>query len=105
MQINPLGGLELSAPYAATKPANGGATNRQIASAVQTLNKSVSLGQDRKLVYRRDPKTGHRVVQIVNRGTGDVVDQIPTEALLQLQAEFEQAQKAKVPPSTDSRVG
>jgi uncharacterized FlaG/YvyC family protein len=40
------------------------------------------------------------VVQTVNRENGDVLDQIPLEALLRLQAELVQETSATSPPDT-----
>ena len=79
-------------------PRNAAAPDRQVVAAVQALNKSQALGQDRELVYRRDPKTGSVMIQILNRGTGDVLDQIPAEVLLRMRAEFEQEMNAKPNP-------
>jgi uncharacterized FlaG/YvyC family protein len=68
-------------------------TNRQIVKAVQLVNQSGLLGEDRVLEYRRDPKTGQIVVQTVSRANGDVLDQIPLEVLLRLKAQYEQEDK------------
>ncbi len=78
--------------------------NRQVVAAVQALNQSAALGQERELVYRRDPKTGSATIQILNRGTGDIVDQIPAEALLRLRAELEQELKARTSTNTDNSL-
>ena len=72
---------------------NDSATNRQIVKAVQMLNQSELLGDDRELEYRRDPKTGQMVVQTVSRENGQVLDQIPLEVLLRLQAQYEEEAK------------
>jgi uncharacterized FlaG/YvyC family protein len=61
--------------------------------AVQLVNQSEVLGEDRVLEYRRDPQTGQIVVQTVNRANGDVLDQIPLEVLLRLKAQYEQEAK------------
>jgi uncharacterized FlaG/YvyC family protein len=75
---------------------NDSATNRQIVKAVQQVNQSELLGEDRVLEYRRDSKTGQMVVRTVNRTNGDVVDQIPLEVLLRLQAQIEQDDSTKI---------
>jgi uncharacterized FlaG/YvyC family protein len=72
---------------------NDSATNRQVVKAVQLVNQSGLLGEDRVLEYRRDQKTGQIVVQTVNRTNGDVLDQIPLEVLLRLKAQYEQEAK------------
>jgi hypothetical protein len=91
MEINPVNPVGLSAPVSTgppTVPVN--LTDRQVVATVRNLNQSELLGQDRELTYRRDLKTGRLVVQILERATGDVVDQIPPEVLLQIGAAFDE---------------
>ena len=61
-------------------------------AAIQWLKQSEWMAEDRELTYQRDAKTGRLVIRIVERQTGDVLDQIPPEAVLklvtQLQAEL-----------------
>ena len=42
------------------------------------------MGEGRELTFGRDPQTRQRVIQIVDQNTGDVVDQLPPETVLQL---------------------
>jgi uncharacterized FlaG/YvyC family protein len=103
MEVHPLNRLDLSAPLNISPTMQSdSATNRQLVMAVQQVNQSELLGQDRELIYRRDNKTGKLVVQTVDRTSGNVLDQIPLEVLLRLQAESAQAAKRMVSPaSTD----
>ena|SRR5579872_1196121 len=102
MEINPLRAVDFSVPSKAPANSPGNSpSDRQIVSAVQRLNKSSSLELDRELTYRRDAKTGHLIIQIVNRASRDVIDQIPTEALLRLEAELQQTLKPETPPSNE----
>jgi uncharacterized FlaG/YvyC family protein len=106
MRIDALYRVDLSAPTSsAANPPRTGATAAQIVTAIQTLNNSEFLGQDREMIYRRDRTTGQPVIQIVNRTSRDVIDQIPAEVLLKLQAEFEQEMRSKTPDPSDSQVG
>ena len=57
---------------------------RQIVAAVHEVNKSELMGEGRQLSFTRDPATKQRVIQIIDQNTGDVVDQIPPETVLQL---------------------
>jgi flagellar protein FlaG len=57
---------------------------RDIVTAVHELNKSELMGQGRQLSFTRDPETRRPVIQIIDQSTGDVIDQIPSEALLEL---------------------
>ena len=88
MQINPVNSLGLNAPAASVSgvasAVDTNAMDRQIVAAVHSLNESEMLGQDRELTYKRDPKSGRLVVQILAKDSGNVIDQIPPETLLQL---------------------
>jgi uncharacterized FlaG/YvyC family protein len=57
---------------------------RQMISAVNEVNKSELMGEGRQLTFTRDPETRRPVIQIVDQSTGDVIDQIPSELVLQL---------------------
>jgi uncharacterized FlaG/YvyC family protein len=101
MEVYPLSRFSVSAPLnSVSTTQNDNVTNRQIVKAVQEVNQSELLGQDRELQYRRDPKTGQMVVLTVNRQNGDVLDQIPLEVLLRLRAEVEEEAKGTPLPET-----
>lgn len=89
MEINSLNrvGMNLTINPAQTSPVTN-PTDSQIVTAVRGLNQSEFLSQNHTLTHRRDPKTGHMVIQVVERDTGDVVDQIPPEAVLRLSDEI-----------------
>jgi uncharacterized FlaG/YvyC family protein len=96
MKLGPLPPLDLGASLSSTQTQqNAKVPDRQVVSAVRALNDSQALGQDRQLVYRRDQKTGSMMIQIVNRGTGDVLDQIPAEVMLRMRADLELELKHK----------
>jgi uncharacterized FlaG/YvyC family protein len=57
---------------------------RDVISAVHEVNKSEFLGEGRQLSFTRDPDTRRPVIQIVDRSTGEVLDQIPPETILQM---------------------
>jgi uncharacterized FlaG/YvyC family protein len=63
--------------------------DRQVVTAVQWLNQAEWLGQDRELTYKHDLRTGKPVIQILERQTGEVVDQIPPESVLRLVTELQ----------------
>jgi uncharacterized FlaG/YvyC family protein len=42
------------------------------------------MGQGRQLSFSRDPETRRPVIQIIDQSTGEVIDQIPSETVLQL---------------------
>jgi len=57
---------------------------REVVTAVHELNKSELMGEGRQLAFTRDPETRRPVIQIIDQSTGEVIDQIPSETLLQL---------------------
>ena len=57
---------------------------RQMVTAVHELNRAGLMGQGRQLSFTRDPNTRKPVIQIIDQDTGDVIDQIPAETVLQL---------------------
>jgi uncharacterized FlaG/YvyC family protein len=96
MEIDPLNRIAMNAPVSTTATTVAPADS-QIVAAVQRLNKSELSMQDRELRYRRDPTTNRLMTEIVERSTGDVVDQIPAETVLRLYAELQSATKLKEP--------
>jgi uncharacterized FlaG/YvyC family protein len=57
---------------------------REVVTAVHEVNKSELMGEGRQLTFFRDPQTRRPVIQIIDEGTGAVIDQIPAATLLQL---------------------
>jgi uncharacterized FlaG/YvyC family protein len=63
---------------------------REVARAVQKLNEVEFAGVSRELTIIVDPKTRRATVRIVDKETGEIVQQIPPEYVLRM------AQEAKV---------
>lgn len=57
---------------------------RAVIAAVHEMNRSELMGEGRQFLFTRDPSTRRPVIQIIDQSTGDVLDQIPPETLLQL---------------------
>jgi len=96
MQIGATSRADMSAPVTTQAASQDWLVNdRQAVAAVQWLNQTEWLGQDRELAYRRDTKTGKLVIQILNRETGEVMDQIPPESVLRLVSELQAELQAK----------
>ncbi len=96
MEIGSASRVDLIAPTSSPTTSQDLQLNdRQVVAAVQWLKQSEWMAEDRELTYRRDPKTGSFVIQILERQTGDVVDQIPPESILQLVSELQQELQAK----------
>ena len=68
------------------------AATRQIVTAVRALNQAELMGPNRQLIYTRDPRTQQPVIHVIERETGDVVDQLPAEAILRLRQQLEPSQ-------------
>ena len=85
MDIRPVssitGGDPVSQPVA--KPENE-VPARQVVTAVRDINKSELMGQGRQLTFTRDPNTRRPIIQIVDKTTGEVVEQLPSETVLNL---------------------
>jgi len=73
------------------EPVEAQAENRAIVQAVQALNASGKLGDSGELVFSLDPKTRRPVIQVVDRITGEVLQQIPNRRILRM------AQDLKIP--------
>ena len=94
MGIGPLNRVMMTQPVDAPATVKDEQTMvRQIITAIRGLNKSELLGQDRTLSFTRDPETHRPVIRILNRETGEVIDQIPAETLLRMKAELDQQGK------------
>jgi uncharacterized FlaG/YvyC family protein len=61
---------------------------RDIVTAVHEINRSELMGEGRQLTFSRDPQTRRPVIQIVDQSTGEVLDQIPSQTLLELAQQF-----------------
>jgi len=95
MEIGPVNRVDISAPVASPASQDWTMNDRQVVAAIQWLKQTEWLGQERELMYRHDQKTGRFVIQIVERQTGDVVDQIPPESIVRLVTELQAELKNK----------
>ena len=85
MEIPPVDSMGLSPAVSAPTPVNeNDVPVRAIVTAVNEVNKSELMGEGRQLAFTRDPETRRPVIQIIDQSTGEVVDQIPPETVLQL---------------------
>jgi len=76
--LSPVNTVAAPTPVANQDPAQ----TRQLVTAVRALNKSELFGDDRQLQFSRDPGTRMPVIRIVQPNTGEVIEQIPPEAVL-----------------------
>jgi len=93
MEIGPINPINVSAAINAPATTQDSvAYVRQLVTAIRGLNKSELLGQGRELSFTRDPDTQRPVIQILDRDSGEVIDQIPPEMVLQMATEVDKEQ-------------
>jgi flagellar protein FlaG len=68
-------------------PKPPGPDQKALLQAVKTVNNAKMFGEENELTFKIDPKAGLAIVRIVNRQTGDLVAQIPTEDVLKMAEE------------------
>jgi len=61
----------------------------QIIHAVRQLNKAEFMGDSHELKFMRDEETQRPVVKIVNRETGEVIDEVPPQNILHMLADLD----------------
>jgi len=60
------------------------ANNRNLIQAVQAVNEAGTFGDHNEITFQMDRKSRLPVIQIIDRSTKQVVEQIPPEYILQL---------------------
>ena len=66
------------------------AARRELVKAVKAVNEAELYGSGRELTYSIDRDTKRLVTKLVDRTTGEVVNQIPAEYVLRLAEEYKQ---------------
>ena len=66
------------------------AARRELVKAVQAVNQAELYGSGRELTYSIDRDTKRLVTKLVDKNSGEVVDQIPAEYVLRLAEEYKQ---------------
>jgi len=95
MAISPINfGSPPAAPAPAPVPSKS--TDRAVASAVQTLNQNGTAGPGREFSIAIDGKTKVPVVRIVDSKTNELIEQIPSQYILDL------AQQIKLETSSNA---
>jgi uncharacterized FlaG/YvyC family protein len=75
---------QAAAPAPVSLSAEQLAENRQLIQAVLAVNVAELFGQDSELTFARDRRTQRAVIRLVNRKTGEVIREIPSDELLGL---------------------
>ena len=66
------------------------AARRELVKAVNAVNKAEIYGSGKELTYSIDRDTKRLVTKLVDKNTGEVVDQFPAEYVLRLAEEYRQ---------------
>jgi len=66
------------------------AARREVVKAVKAVNQAELYGSGRELTYSIDRDTRKLVTKLVDKATGEVVNQIPAEYVLRLAEEYKQ---------------
>jgi len=89
MEIGPLSRASMNAPVAVDAWQESPALLSQLVVAIRGLNRPEFLEQGREYRLRRRMAGKRPAVDLVDRETGDVLDEFPPEAVLRMMAELE----------------
>lgn len=82
MEVEPIGrGIPVAGLDAITRTAE--AAGPALISAVRSANRAELFGHDRELAFARDNETRKLIIQIKDRQSGEVLQQIPPQTLLE----------------------
>jgi uncharacterized FlaG/YvyC family protein len=85
MQVNGYSmGLNSLQAYAAPQVSQGTSSTAAVQGAITTINESELLGFDRELRFSKDPQSKLGVVEVLDRSTGAVILQLPSQFVLNL---------------------
>jgi hypothetical protein len=96
MEIGSLSRASMIAPAAADVTQENPALMSQLVVAIRGLNRPELLEQGREYRLRRRAAEKRPVVDLVDRETGDVVDEFPPEAVLRMMTELEKEREEGV---------
>lgn len=74
--------LSIFQAYAAPRVSSNTNSIATVQDAIAVINQSELLGFDRELRFSTDPQSKLGVVQVLNRSSGEVIVQIPSELIL-----------------------
>jgi uncharacterized FlaG/YvyC family protein len=92
MEIKPIQSSAAALPAGA--PANA-SQNRELAGATRNLNQEGVAGPGREFTFAIDPKTKLAVVRLVDATSGKLIDQFPSDYILQMAKQFQELRSTK----------
>jgi uncharacterized FlaG/YvyC family protein len=81
----------INAPVEPVLPQPAGQDQRTLIQAVKAVNAGELFGQNNELTFIMDRATRRAVVRIVDRKSGEVVEQIPAEYVLRMAEELKRS--------------
>ncbi len=82
--VSPIPALQPVTPTGSTTDPVTSARNRSVSSAVKLLNDAAPAGSLHEFSIAIDPTTRQAVVRVVDRATNEVLEQLPSEYLLEV---------------------
>lgn len=89
MEIGPLNRVSISAPVAADAVQESLGLMPELVVAIRTLNRPEFLERGREWKLRRRAVGRRPMVEVVDRETGEILDELPPEQVLRMAAELE----------------
>src|ERR1035438_10510600 len=97
MGIGPLARASMSAAVRAADPAQESLwLTRQVVAAIHRLNRPELLDRGRELKLRRRAAGQSPIVDLVDRETGEILDELPPEAVMRMMAAMEKDREGDV---------
>ena len=97
MGIGPLARTSMGAPAISADPSQESLwLMQQVVAAIHRLNRPELIERGREFKLRRRPAGQRATVDVVDRETGEVIDELPPEAVLRMMAELEKDREGDV---------
>jgi len=96
MGIGPLNRVSVSAPVAADAAQESLGLMRELVAAIRWLNRPELLEQGREFKLRRRAAGKRPIVDVVDRETGEVLDELPPEEVVRMMAELEKEREEEL---------
>lgn len=88
MDVSSVSNLVASAPVDHALPPPATAGQRALIQAVRAVNSAELFGQDNELTFILDRAAGRVLVRIIDKSTGELVQQLPAEAIVRMAEEL-----------------
>jgi hypothetical protein len=96
MEIGQINRVSMSAPTAADAAQESLGPMRELVIAIRTLNRPEFLERGREWKLRKRASGKPALVDLVDRETGEILDELPPEQVLRMMAELEKHPEGEV---------